>query len=195
MNGRAKISTGITGLDLALDGGYPEGTRIVVVSSPLSGGDLMAGQFFRSGDNEDTYLMIDGESVTGMTEACDMAPKDIVAAMSGKRIVVDSLSSLIRRFGIDETISLLMGRGVHRLLGEGSVLFYIMYPDMHPCDEEAKVFRAADIVISLKESIIGNEIERSLALLKIKDSNVPQRLIPFRIGINGIELSTTQRVI
>lgn len=195
MSGKHKISTGITGLDLALDGGYPEGTRIVVVSSPLSGGELMAGQFFRSGDDEDIYLMIDGTTGPGMTNARDMKPPEIVSAMGGKRIVVDSLSSVINNFGIDETVSSLMGRGIGQLLEAGSVILYILYPEMHTCIEEAKVFRVADIVISLKENYIGNEIERSLAILKIKDSIVPQRLIPFRIGTNGIELSTTQRVV
>jgi len=195
MTGTSKLSTGIKGLDLALDGGYPKGTRIVVLSSPLSGGDLMAGQFFRSGGNEDTYMMIDGEVGNGMTEGRDMKPEGIVAAMGGERIVVDSLSSVINKYGIDGTLSSLMGKGIHHLLDNGSVIFYIMYTGMHSCEEEVKVFRAADIVISLKENIIGNEIERNLALLKIKESKVPQRLIPFRIGINGIELSTTQRVI
>jgi KaiC/GvpD/RAD55 family RecA-like ATPase len=195
MTGTHKISTGITGLDLALDGGYPEGSRIVVLSSPLSGGELMAGQFFRSGNEKDTYLMIDGITSPGMTDACNMKPQEIVGAMGGKRIVVDSLSSVINSFGIDETVSSLMIRGIDHLIEAGSVILYILYPEMHPCIEEAKVFRVADIVISLKENFIGNEIERSLAILKIKDSIVPQRLIPFRIGINGIELSTTQRVV
>lgn len=40
-----------------------------------------------------------------------------------------------------------------------------------------------------------NEIERQLAVHKLKGMAVPRRLIPFLINEKGIELSTTSRVV
>jgi hypothetical protein len=39
------------------------------------------------------------------------------------------------------------------------------------------------------------EIERQLAVHRLKGSSVPKRLIPFNITEKGIELSTTSRVV
>jgi len=51
------------------------------------------------------------------------------------------------------------------------------------------------VVIELKEVIIMNEIERQLAVHKVRNSEVPRRLIPYNITEKGIELSTTSRVV
>ncbi len=55
--------------------------------------------------------------------------------------------------------------------------------------------RAADVFISLRQQVHGNEFERTLAIEKLKGSDVPQRVIPYHIIAEGLELSTTSRVV
>ena len=55
--------------------------------------------------------------------------------------------------------------------------------------------RAADVVIEFKTEISQSDIERTLAVQKIKDAAAPQRLLPFIITDKGIEASTTSRVV
>ncbi len=55
--------------------------------------------------------------------------------------------------------------------------------------------RAADVVIEFKTDIHQSDIERTLAIQKIKGTAAPQRLLPFIITDNGIEASTTSRVV
>jgi len=68
-------STGISGLDLAMEGGFPVGSTILVQGSPLTGLDLLARQFWRADTTTGTYLMIDGEVEPGMTDARGSPPK------------------------------------------------------------------------------------------------------------------------
>ena len=56
-----KRTTGIVGLNLLLDGGFPEGTIIMVYGTPLAGVDLAALQFWKVEGEEGTYLMNDGD--------------------------------------------------------------------------------------------------------------------------------------
>jgi KaiC/GvpD/RAD55 family RecA-like ATPase len=58
-----------------------------------------------------------------------------------------------------------------------------------------RIMRAADVVIEFGSEIHQAEIERTMAVQKIKDSAAPQRLLPFNITVNGIEASTTSRVV
>jgi KaiC/GvpD/RAD55 family RecA-like ATPase len=55
--------------------------------------------------------------------------------------------------------------------------------------------RAADIVIEFTQAVSQNEVERLLSVLKIKDSAVPGRMLPFTLTDHGIEASTTSRVV
>ena len=43
-----KRTTGIVGLNLLLDGGFPEGTLIMIYGTPVAGVDLSAKQFWRA---------------------------------------------------------------------------------------------------------------------------------------------------
>ena len=56
-----KRTTGIVGLNLLLDGGFPEGTIIMVYGTPLAVVDLAALQFWKVEGEEGTYLMNDGD--------------------------------------------------------------------------------------------------------------------------------------
>ena len=56
-----KRSTGIVGLNLLLDGGFPEGTLVMIYGTPLAGVDLAAQQFWKVEGEEGTYLMNDGD--------------------------------------------------------------------------------------------------------------------------------------
>jgi len=189
-----KRSTGIAGLDLALDGGYPYGTTIVVLGSPLAGIDHMARQFWSKEKENGTYLMIDGEIEPGMTDARGVTPDKIPSICTGDRVVLDSLSSLILLYGIDEAVSFMNAAKKDAESSNGNIMF-LLYSELHQPQEEIRILRMADVVLELKEVIFMNEIERQLAVHKIKKMAVPKRLIPFNITEKGIELSTTSRVV
>jgi len=74
-----KRSTGIVGLNLLLDGGFPEGAVIMVYGTPLAGVDLAAMQFWKVEGEEGTYLMNDGDVDTGMVDATEL-PGDVYPA-------------------------------------------------------------------------------------------------------------------
>jgi KaiC/GvpD/RAD55 family RecA-like ATPase len=163
-----KRTTGIVGLNLLLDGGFPEGTLIMVYGTPVAGVDLAAYQFWKAEEGEEgTYLMNDGDVDIGMIDATEMHPDLYLTQMAGKRIVVDSLSNML----------------------------FVVYTGIHQQIDMTRIMRAADVVIEFKTEVHQAEIERTLAVQKIKDAAAPQRLLPFNITDRGIEASTTSRVV
>jgi len=188
-------STGIVGLNLLLDGGFPEGTLIMLYGTPVAGVDLAAYQFWK-GDaaEEGTYLMNDGDVDVGMIDATDMHPDLYLMQMAGKRIVVDSLSILIVKYGIDVALKFLR-HAREEMRKRNANMIFVVYTGIHQPIEMTRIMRAADVVIEFKTEIHQAEIERTLAVQKIKDQAAPQRLLPFIITDKGIEASTTSRVV
>ncbi len=188
-------TTGIVGLNLLLDGGFPEGTLILIYGTPVAGVDLAAYQFWKAdGGEEGTYLINDGDVDAGMIDASEMHPDTYLAQMKGRRIVIDSLSILIVKYGIDEALKFLRNAREEIRKRNANMLF-VVYTGIHLPIEMTRIMRAADIVIEYKTEIHQAEIERTMAVQKIKDSAAPQRLLPFLITDNGIEASTTSRVV
>jgi KaiC/GvpD/RAD55 family RecA-like ATPase len=187
-------STGITGLDLAMEGGFPVGMTIVVQGSPLTGIDHMARQFWGMDSNTGSYLMIDGEVEPGMTNAAGMTTDQLADLCKGDRIVIDSLSTIINHGGIENALQFL-DKVKKDIAARNANIMFLLYPDLHSALDEIRIMRVADVVIELKEVIFMNEIERQLAVHKIRKGQVPKRLIPFNITEKGIELSTTSRVV
>jgi len=190
-----KRSTGIPGLDLTLDGGFPVGGRIVVYGSPLSGLHLMAKQFWRTeSDDTGSYLMLDADVEPGMVDAGRLSTRELAASLEGDRIVVDSLSTLLLRDGMDAAYEFFTQAARSALERQANIM-YILYQGLHTPWEEARLMRAADIFIILREELHGNEFERTLAVQKIRGMQVPQRVVPFHMMPKGLELSTTSRVV
>jgi KaiC/GvpD/RAD55 family RecA-like ATPase len=189
-----KRSTGIVGLNHLLDGGFPPGNLIMVYGSPLAGVDLVALQFWNVDGEEGTYLMNEGNVETGMIDAGDLHPEMYLPQMIGGRIVVDSLSAMVIKYGIDSTLKFLrLAREEVRQRG-GNLLF-VVYTNIHAPVEMTRIMRVADIVIELRTESHQSEIERTLTVHKIRNMAAPQRLLPFIITENGIEASTTSRVV
>ena len=194
--GRVKRrTTGIVGLNLLLDGGYPEGTLIMVYGTPVAGVDLAAFQFWKGEEGEEgTYLMNDGDVDVGMIDATEMHPDLYLTHMAGSRIVIDSLSTIIVKYGIEVALKFLR-HAREEMRKRNANLLFVVYTDIHQNIEMTRIMRAADIVIEFKTEIHQSDIERTLAVQKIKDSAAPQRLLPFNITDKGIEASTTSRVV
>lgn len=189
-----KRSTGIVGLNLLLDGGFPEGAVIMVYGTPLAGVDLAAMQFWKVEGEEGTYLMNDGDVETGMMDAADLYPEMYLPQMIGHRIVIDSFSTLIIKYGIDNALKFLrLAR--EEMRKRGANLMFVVYTNVHSPVEMTRIMRASDLVIELKTDIRQSEIERLLIVHKIRDAPAPQRLLPFIITERGIEASTTSRVV
>ncbi|MDD4136548.1 MAG: ATPase domain-containing protein [Methanoregula sp.] len=190
-----KRTTGIIGLNLLLDGGYPEGTLVMIYGTPLAGVDLAAMQFWKAeGGEEGTYFMNDGDLDVGMIDALEMHPEMYLTQMAGGRIIVDSLSAIIIKYGIDGALKFLrLAR--EEMKKRGGNLLFVVYTGIHTPMEMTKIMRAADVVIEFKTNIQQSDIERTLCVHKIKDAAAPQRLLPFIITEHGIEASTTSRVV
>jgi KaiC/GvpD/RAD55 family RecA-like ATPase len=189
-----KRSTGIVGLNLLLDGGFPEGTLIMIYGTPLAGVDLAALQFWKVEGEEGTYLMNDGDVDVGMVDAFDMHPEMYLSQMTGGRIVLDSLSMVIARYGIDAALKFLrLAR--EEIRKRNANLMFVVYSGIHSQMEITRIMRASDIVIEFKTEVHQAEIERTVAVHKIRDAAAPQRLLPFIITEKGIEASTTSRVV
>lgn len=189
-----KRSTGIVGLNLLLDGGFPAGSVVMVYGTPLSGLDLAAVQFWKVEGEEGSYLMNDGDVETGMQDVTELHPDMYLPQMVGGRIVVDSLSTIIIKYGIDAALKFL--RHTREMMrGRGANMMFLVYTNVHTPVEMTRIMRAADIVLELKTDVHQSEIERTLAVHKIRDAAAPQRLLPFIITERGIEASTTSRVV
>jgi KaiC/GvpD/RAD55 family RecA-like ATPase len=189
-----KRSTGIVGLNLLLDGGFPEGTIIMIYGTPIAGVDLAAKQFWKVEGEEGTYLMNDGDVESGMIDASDLHPEMYMTQMAGGRIVVDSLSTIIIKYGIEEALKFLRVSREEMKKRRSNIMF-VVYTGIHEPVEMTRVMRAADIVIEFSTEVHQAEIERTLAVHKMKDAASPRRLLPFIITENGIEASTTSRVV
>ena len=194
--GRAKRrSTGIVGLNLLLDGGFPKGTLVMIYGTPVAGVDLAANQFWKGEEGEEgTYLMNDGDVDIGMIDATEMHPDLYLTQMAGSRIIVDSLSTIIVKYGIDVALKFLR-QSREEMRKRNANLVFVVYTGIHQPIDMTRIMRAADIVIEFKTEISQADIERTLAVQKIRDSAAPQRLLPFIITERGIEASTTSRVV
>lgn len=190
-----KRTTGIVGLNLLLDGGFPEGTLVMIYGTPVAGVDLSAKQFWQAeGGEEGTYLINEGDVETGMIDALDLHPEMYIPQMAGSRIIVDSLSTIIIKYGIEEALKFLK-KAREEMRARGANLLFIVYTGIHTPMEMTRIMRASDLVIEFKTDIHQSDIERTLAVHKIKDAAAPQRLLPFIITERGIEASTTSRVV
>lgn len=194
VEGRPRRSTGITGLDFQLGGGFPEGTSIVIFGNPLTGSDRLAKQFWKADERESRYFMIDSFVEEGMVDLLSTKPEDLIKAMKGERVVVDSLSSIIIEEGIDVALRLLT-EGIRGVKEAGGNAMFLMYDGLHSRMEEIRVMRAADVFITLLEEYHGNTIERKLVINKLLFADVPSRIYPYNIMDYGLELSTTARVV
>lgn len=188
-------TTGIIGLNLLLDGGFPEGTLVMIYGTPVAGVDLAAFQFWKATEGEEgTYLMNDGDVEVGMVDATEMHPDLYLTQMAGSRIVVDSLSTIIVKYGIEVALKFLRNAR-EEMRNRNANMVFVVYTGIHQPIEMTRIMRAADVVIEFKTNISQADIERTLAVQKIKDSAAPQRLLPFIITERGIEASTTSRVV
>ena len=187
-------ASGVPGLDPVIGGGYLAGSRIIMVGSPLSGMDALAAQFARA--NAGVYLMLDEEVRDGMIPAAGLSIEDLAHDIPGDAAaaVVDSLSTIILDRGIAQALRLLtIATAAFRK--DGGCLLCTLYEGLHTPYEEALIFRQADIVIRLRAEIHQSQIERRLQIMKYRGMRIPDRTVPFVITGEGLELSTTSRVV
>ena len=189
-----KRSTGIVGLNILLEGGFPEGSLIMVHGTAVAGVDLAAQHFCHGHEEEAGTYIVPEDLIEAAGPDAKMNPAMLLAQMGGTRIVVDSLSAIIEQYGIEQTLFLLslMKDEIRR---NKANLMFIVYSGVHSPMEMTRIMRVADVVIEFRTQVQQAEIARTLAVQKIKGAAVPRRLLPFIITDNGIEASTTQRVV
>ncbi|MDD1662634.1 MAG: hypothetical protein LUQ60_02670, partial [Methanomicrobiales archaeon] len=101
-----KRSTGIPSLDHVLSGGFLMGTSIVIYGTSISGMELLARQFWQQ-DGNGSYFITDAEPIQGMIDARTVSLEKYLELGRGERVIVDSLSSVILKYGIDTTMKFL----------------------------------------------------------------------------------------
>ena len=167
----------------------------MLYGTAVAGVDLAAIQFWKGeGREEGTYLMNDGDVETGMIDATGLHPEMYLPQMAGRRLVVDSLSTIVIRYGIDSSLNFL-SLAREEVRKRGANLVFVVYAGIHTPMEITRIMRSADIVIEFNTEVHQNEIERTLAVHKIRGAAAPQRVLPFIITERGIEASTTSRVV
>jgi len=72
---------------------------------------------------------------------------------------------------------------------------FLVYKGLHSPLEEIRISRVADIVLEFKEEYDGIEIAHTMIVHKIRGMDVPTRAIPLLIKENGLDISTTSRVV
>jgi KaiC/GvpD/RAD55 family RecA-like ATPase len=191
---KGRSSTGINGLDLALEGGFSPGCTILVIGSATSGIDRFAWQFWSISRETRDLFMLDGSIEEGMISAKSMPSQEIFSGIRGKGLVVDSLSTIIMKDGIDQVLAGLVScRQVVQDVKDHA--FFTLYHGLHEPYNEILLIRFCDVVIELHEEIRGNEIIRALEVKKMSGMQPPGRVLPFIVNEKGIELSTTSRVV
>ncbi len=167
----------------------------MVYGTAITGVDLAALQFYKAGhEDEGTYLKVDDIINHEKDEKSGIRPEIFLMQLAGTRIVVDSFTSVIERYGINDTLRLL------RLLKEdvqksGADLMFIVFSGIHTPMEMTKLMREADVVIEFRLESSQAELQRTLAVQKISNAMAPSRLLPYIITDKGIEASTTSRVV
>lgn len=191
---KGRSSTGINGLDLALEGGFIPGSSILLIGSATSGLDRFARQFWAVSPQKRSFFMLDGYPEEGMVYARTLPAQDIFQEEPGRGLVVDSLSTLIMKDGIDQVLrGIVACRPV--ILEAKEHAFFTLYRGLHAPYNEILLIRLCDTVIELHEELRGNEIIRALEIKKISGMQPPGRVLPFIVTEKGIELSTTSRVV
>jgi len=194
-HGSRRRSSGIVGLNLLLDGGFPTGTLIMIYGSPTDGIDIAAKQFWRTeGEEVGTYLVNDSDPEVGMIDVGEVHPTMYQDWLVGDRMVIDSISSLVLKYGIDGTLQFLR-QAREEIRQTNANIMFLAYTGVHAPIEMTRLMRISDIVIEFKTEVSQAEILRTLAVQKIRKAAAPQRLLPFIITDNGVEASTTSRVV
>jgi KaiC/GvpD/RAD55 family RecA-like ATPase len=129
-----------------------------------------------------------------MVNVGDVHPDMYQEWLVGDRMVIDSLSSIVIKYGIDGTLRFLRQAREEIRETKANIMF-LVYNGVHTPIEMTRLMRISDIVIEYKSEISQSDIERTLAVQKIRGAAAPQRLLPFIITENGIEASTTSRVV
>lgn len=192
--GMPKRSTGIVGLNLLLDGGFPQGTLIMVHGTAVAGVDLAAWQFCNGSPDEKGIYISPEEMIEQAGPNTRMNPAMLLEQMSGSRVVIDSLSAIIEEYGIEQTLFLL-SLAKENVRENNANLMFIVYSHVHPPMDMTRIMRISDIVIEFSTQEQQAEIQRTLAVQKIRGAAAPKRLLPFIITESGIEASTTSRVV
>ncbi|PKL59165.1 MAG: hypothetical protein CVV33_09230, partial [Methanomicrobiales archaeon HGW-Methanomicrobiales-4] len=162
--------------------------------SATSGIDRFARQFWAISRETRDLFMLDGFIEEGMVHARALPAQEILRSVAGKGLVVDSLSTLIMKDGIDQVLAGVVScRQAVQDAKEHA--FFTLYRGLHAPYNEILLIRFCDVVIELHEELRGNEIIRALEIKKIAGMQPPGRLLPFVVTEKGIELSTTSRVV
>jgi len=182
----------MAGLDNVLDGGFPRGTTILILGSSTSGLELMGRQFWEQ-EPGGTYLILDAEPDEGMVDARHLPPDRLATMMKGERVVIDSLSSIVKKYTIEITIQFL-SICLRDTRKRGSNILFLCYRDVHDPMEMARIIRAVDIVLELGDINAGTDTVHVMAIRKNRGHQVPEEGIPYLITAKGLEPSTTRRV-
>jgi archaellum biogenesis ATPase FlaH len=185
------LSSGIDALDRQLFGGYPAGSIVLLVGSPVSGLELIAKQFCQN-DSDAVYLMMGNETEEGMIDGRAMDVDECLAACTGMRNVVDSVTTLSDRCGREETLRFLHHVREH-LKTSGGVLIGTLYPGVLLPLTEALVIRSADIVIECSVVDHADIISRTCVVRK-KIGAVQDQILQYVVKEHGIEMVPTERV-
>jgi KaiC/GvpD/RAD55 family RecA-like ATPase len=189
---QTRRATGMAGLDNVLDGGFPRSTTILILGSATSGLELMARQFWEQ-EAGGTYLILDAEPEEGMVDARHLPPDRLATMMRGNRVVIDSLSTIVKKYTIEIAVQFMTICSRDTRKRDSNILF-LCYKDVHDPMEMARLVRSVDIMLELGDIVSGTDTVHVMFIKKNRGQQVPEEGIPYLITAKGLEPSTTRRV-
>jgi len=213
-----RVKTGIKGFDELVEGGLIKGSVTLVSGSPGTGKSIFAMQFINEGiKNEEKCIYISvlsekenqlideakqfgfnlekAKIVTPRPEEWGVALGELMRTMKPERMVIDSVSAFT--FADEGTLRRFMHELAGHVKDDGNCTV-IMTSEL---PKESNFFSrdtvsefTADGLIILSKEVVGNKIERTLRIEKMRQTDIKGGNCPMEITTKGLVIKSKQLV-
>ncbi|MEM5872252.1 MAG: ATPase domain-containing protein [Candidatus Aenigmatarchaeota archaeon] len=209
-----RIKTGIKGFDELIEGGLVKGSITLVSGAPGTGKSIFAMQFINEGlkNNEKcVYISVLSEKenqiieeakqfgfnlkkakiITPQPEEWGVAIGELMKTIKPERMVIDSISAFT--FSDEGTLRRFMNELAGHVKNDGNCTVIIT----SELPKESNYFSRdtvsefiSDGVVVLSKKVVGDKVERSLVVEKMRQTKIKGGIYPIEITKNGIVVKT-----
>ncbi|MEM5778795.1 MAG: ATPase domain-containing protein [Candidatus Aenigmatarchaeota archaeon] len=209
-----RIKTGIKGFDELIEGGLVKGSITLVSGAPGTGKSIFAMQFINEGlkNNEKcVYISVLSEKenqiieeakqfgfnlkkakiITPQPEEWGVVIGELMKTIKPERMVIDSISAFT--FSDEGTLRRFMHELAGHVKNDGNCTVFII----SELPKESNYFSRdtvsefiSDGVVVLSKKVVGDKVERSLVVEKMRQTKIKGGIYPIEITKNGIVVKT-----